>query len=503
MTAVSAYQALEDRFRRLSLLDEAEAILGWDRNTMMPAKAGEGRAEVMAELGAIQHRLLTDGATADLLAEAESSTTALDPWQRANLTEMRRAHVHATALPEDLVTAITRATARSEMAWREARRSAQVDSFLPLQEEVLRLTREAATLKGEALGLAPYDALLDQFDPGLRWTHIEPLFTDLEAFLLEAVPQALERQQSRPLPALPEGPFPVADQERLAHAVLTALGFDFQAGRLDTSAHPFCGGNVDDARITTRYDEQDPRSALMGVIHETGHAQYERGLPTQWRYQPVGGARGMTLHESQSLLFEMQAARSRAFAGWLAPKMASLLGGDWDAQALYAHNTRVQPSYIRVDADEVTYPAHILLRTKLERGLISGDVSVQDLPGAWNEELHRLLGLRAPPPAMGFLQDIHWPDGAFGYFPTYTLGALAAAQFFKAAEAQTQGAVTEGLARGDVTPLLDWVRTHVHALASSQDTNGILTAATGASLGTEAFKAHIRARYLGEGEQDD
>jgi carboxypeptidase Taq len=279
---------------------------------------------------------------------------------------------------------------------------------------------------------------------------------------------------------------------------MTRLGFDFDHGRLDVSTHPFCGGIPDDVRITTRYDEADFASALMGVLHETGHALYERGLPEAWRRQPVGQSGGMTLHESQSLLIEMQACRSREFLSYAAPLMRAAFGGkgpEWEVDNLHRLYTRVQPGFIRVDADEVTYPAHILLRYRLERALVSGDLALADLPGAWDEGMQRLLGLAPPNDAVGCLQDIHWFDGAWGYFPSYTLGALLAAQLFEAAR-EGEPEIAPAISRGEFAPLLSWLRANVHGKGRLVDTEALVIQATGRPLGTEAFLAHLRRRYL-------
>jgi carboxypeptidase Taq len=276
------------------------------------------------------------------------------------------------------------------------------------------------------------------------------------------------------------------------------VGFDFDHGRLDISLHPFCGGTPDDVRITTRYDEADFRGALMGVLHETGHALYERGLPIEWRRQPVGDARGMAMHESQSLLMEMQACRSREFTAFLAPLLRETFGGTgpvWEADNLYRLGTQVRRSLIRVDADEVTYPAHVILRYRLERAMIAGDLALADLPAAWNDGMKELLGIVPPDDRQGCLQDIHWYDGAWGYFPTYTMGAMIAAQLFDAAKRANPGLLEE-LGAGDFARLLGWLRAHVHGKGSSRTTTEIVAEATGHPLDAAVFEAHLRRRYL-------
>lgn len=495
---MTAYTTLETRFARLSAIEGAAGILGWDAQTLMPEGAAEARGDQLAALRGLAHEILTAPETADTLATAEAAG-GLDSWPAANLHEMRRAYLHAAAVPRDLVEASSRAVSRSEMVWREARRDADFPRLAPYLAEVLRLQREIGQAKGAALGLAPYDALLDSYDPGMRRAVIDPLFADLTSWLPGLIEAARARQASGPAVIPLDGPFPVETQRRLGLTLMRALGFDESRGRLDISLHPFCGGATDDVRITTRYDESDFSRALMGVLHETGHALYEQGRPAAWRHQPVGSARGMSLHESQSLIVEMQACRSREFVSYLAPLLREAFGRSgpaWEPDNLFRLYTRVELGFIRVDADEATYPAHILLRYRLETAMIAGDLAVADLPGAFNDGMRELLGLTVPDDRVGCLQDIHWPSGAFGYFPTYTLGALAAAQLFRAAKA-AEPALPDCLASGDFAPLRTWLRANVHERGSLLTTDALLEQATGAPLGTAAFRAHLEARYLG------
>jgi carboxypeptidase Taq len=279
---------------------------------------------------------------------------------------------------------------------------------------------------------------------------------------------------------------------------MAALGFEFERGRLDISAHPFSGGATDDVRITTRYSDEDFGRALMGVLHETGHALYELGLPAAWRHQPVGTARGMALHESQSLLVEMQACRSREFAEFVAPLIRTafgVAGPAYEPENLYRAGIRVSRGLIRVDADEVTYPAHVVLRYRLERALLAGDLALADLPGAWRDSMRELVGIEPPDDRLGCLQDIHWPGGAWGYFPTYTLGAMIAAQLFQAARAEHPG-IPDAIAKGDFSLLLGWLRRNVHGKASRHTTRDVLCQATGKPLEIGVFRAHLEQRYL-------
>jgi carboxypeptidase Taq len=401
------------------------------------------------------------------------------------------------------------------MAWRDACPANDFAAVAPSLAEVLRLTREVAAAKAAALteglgGLSPstprgegkvspYDALLDQWEPGASGARIDALFADLAAFLPGFLERALAHQAHAPALVPLAGPFPIDAQRELGRRLMAALGFDFAHGRLDVSLHPFCGGVPDDVRITTRYDESDFSQSLMGVLHETGHALYERGLPHTWRRQPVGRARGMAMHESQSLLVEMQACRSREFVAFVAPLAAEAFALDpaaADPDNLHRHYTKVERGFIRVDADEATYPLHVILRYRLERALIAGDLAVADLPGAWNDDMRELVGVVPPTDTLGCLQDIHWYDGAFGYFPTYTMGALAAAQLFAAARA-ARPEIPQALRRGDFAPLLGWLGEHVHGQGSlPANTDELLERATGRPLATDTFKRHLEARYL-------
>jgi carboxypeptidase Taq len=496
---MTAYLQLEVLFRRIGAIEGAISMLHWDAAAMMPAGGAAARAEQLATLRMISHQRLTAPEIGDLVAEAESESDALEEWQRANLREMQRRRAHAAALPETLVEAESRACSECEAVWRNARAQNDFAAVLPLLERVLRLEREIAAIKAKHLGSSPYEALLDQYEPGGSVAMIDRLFDELTRFLPDLLEAVLTRQAAFPSPPAPSGPFPVELQRRVGMQLMEHIGFDFTRGRLDVSAHPFCGGTPDDVRITTRYDEHDFARALMGVLHETGHALYQRGLPAEWRLQPVGRARGMAVHESQSLLLEMQVCRSRAFLTFAAPILREAFAGDgpwWDAEALHRRQIRVQRSLIRVDADEVTYPAHVILRYRLERAMIAGDLMPADLPGAWAEGLRQLLGITPTDDREGCLQDIHWYDGVWGYFPTYTLGALIAAQLFEAAREAIPD-VLEAIARGEFSPLLGWLREKVHSKGSLLSTAELVESATGRPLGTASFERHLHDRYLG------
>ena len=499
MRPADAYADLTARFRRHALVGEAAAMLHWDWAAMMPAGGAARRTEQLAELELLSHEMMADPVLGDLLETAEGA--GLDGWEAANLRAMRRRWVHATALPADLVEALATSTAECEMVWRDAREAGDYAAFAAAFEPVLGQVRDKAAALGEALGCEAYDALIDQFDPGARQAEVDPLFDELQEFLPGILDAVLARQAVEPAPDA--GPLALEEtaQAALAHETMATLGFDFAHGRLDTSHHPFCGGVSQDVRITTRYDMADLSTGLMGVLHETGHALYERGLPGDWRDQPVGEACGMAVHESQSLLFEMQACRSLAFFRYLAPQIRDAVGAPegaqgYGAEALHRRAIHVSPGLIRVDADEVTYPFHIFLRYDLEKSLVAGDLAVSDLPDAWDEGMQRWLGLVPAHPRDGVMQDIHWPTGTIGYFPSYTVGAVMAAQLFEAA-IRDLADLPEQLEAGNFAPLLAWLREAIHAQGSRLSRAELVVAATGAPLGTEAFHSHLKRRYLG------
>jgi carboxypeptidase Taq len=361
---------------------------------------------------------------------------------------------------------------------------------------VVNAVREEAQAKAAALKLAPYDALMDGYDPDTRMAEVDALFARLNVFLPEFRAQVMEYQATQVHIKPLTGHYAVDKQRQLGEVLMRKLGF---AGRLDVSTHPFCGGVPGDVRITTRYSEADFIDALQGVLHETGHALYEQNLSPAWRSQPVGHARGMSAHESQSLLIEMQLCRSREFLRYAEGLVAHYLppekGDDLSAENLYRVGTRVQPDFIRVRADEVTYPSHVILRYELEKAMIDGTLDVAQLPEAWNAAMEDKLGITPPDDAQGCMQDIHWPSGSFGYFPTYTLGAMMAAQCFAAFKRDTPdwGVYIE---KGDFAPLCQWLKRNIHDKASSVSRQRLLEDATGEALNVEIYLDHLQRRYM-------
>lgn len=492
---MSAYWDLKQHFYSIGTLAEIDALLSWDMETMMPNGAQDARAEQMAVLETHIHSLTRDPRIKDWLARAEEEELGRN--DAANLQQMRRRWIQANAVDDELVNAFSKARSKCSMVWRTARADDDFDAVAPYLEDVMHLVREQAIARGEVLGCAPYDALLDAYDPDSTEQSVSALFEELAAFLPELTQNVLDCQAQMEPPLALTGSAEGRLQKKVARRVMAVLGFDFERGRLDESLHPFCGGIPDDVRITTNYDEQDVFFGLLGVVHETGHALYEQGLPLGWRRLPAGAARSMTLHESQSLLYEMQLGCGEHFLRALSPMLQDELGvrgPAWQEENLRRIATTVTPGPIRIRADEVTYPAHIVLRFRLERALMAQQITVRDLPEAWREGMRELVGVVPESDADGVLQDIHWFEGLVGYFPTYTLGALAAAQLYEAASQNVH--VQQGLERGDFLPLNRWLHQHIHQHGSLVDGPTMIQQATGAPLGVAAFRRHLERRYL-------
>jgi carboxypeptidase Taq len=491
----TAYDELRRIWTQLHHFNHLQSIAGWDQAAMMPPKGVDARANAMAEMEGLLHRLRTDPALPTLLASADGEP--LDDLARANLFEMRREWRASNALPQSLVEAQSLAAARCEHAWRTQRPANDWAGFLVNLREVLRIGREVAQRLSDATGLSPYDALMDQYEPGTTSAEVDRVFGDLQQWLPGLVQQVREKQ-SRETVIEPTGPFAKAAQRALSLDVMRLLDFDFDGGRLDESAHPFSGGVPEDTRLTTRYREDDLMQSLMGTIHETGHARYEQNLPRDWLGLAVANARSMGIHESQSLSFEMQLGRSRAFAEPLTPLLCKHFGDQpaFEPDNLHRLMTRVKPGFIRVDADEVTYPAHVILRYRLERELIAGGLDAEDIPARWDEGMQSLLGIDTRGNySNGCMQDVHWSGGSFGYFPCYTLGAMYAAQWFAAIRVQMPD-LDARIARGELSPVFDWLRENIWTQASRWSTPELAKRASGEALNPQHFRRHLEARYL-------
>ena len=496
VTSTPAYDELAAHFTRLHHFAHLGSIVGWDQAANMPPKGNDARGKALAELAALMHRLRTEPRLGERMARAEQEP--LSDLQRANLREIERDWRAATALPETLVQKRQLATSRCEHAWRTQRPANDWAGFLVNWKPVVALAREEAALLSAKTGLARYDALMDRYEPGMTSAQVERVFGAVRQWLPGLIDRVVERQ-SRDTVIESEGPFPLAAQRALCQRVVTLLGFDFEAGRLDTSAHPFSGGVPEDVRMTTRYREDAFLPALMGTVHETGHGRYEQNRPREWLGQPVSDARSMAIHESQSLSFEMQLGSHPGFANVVSPMLAEAFGAQpaFEPGNLWKLMTRVKRGLIRVDADEVTYPAHVILRYEIERALIEGEIEPEDVPALWDAKMAELLHLDTRGNFKdGPLQDVHWPEALFGYFPCYSLGAMYAAQWF-AAMRRTMPDLDARISRGDFSSMFDWLRENIWLQASRWTTDELAIRASGEVLNPAHFKAHLEARYLG------
>ena len=492
---MSHYDQLRVAFERIYRFEHVQAIIGWDHAAVMPPHGADARAAAMGEVAALIHRLRTAPELTGWLDGAAKES--LDDHARANLREMRRSWRNANAVPEELVTAQVTASSKCEHAWRTQRPANDWAGFVANLREVVALARREATLLAEQSGLSKYDALMDKFEPGMRSADVDRLFGAMRLWLPDLIQRVRAKQASETTVA-PVGPFSIPAQRALCEREMKLLSFDFDGGRLDVSAHPFSGGVAEDVRLTTRYTTDDFERSLMGTIHETGHGRYEQSRPRAWLGQPISEARSMAIHESQSLSFEMQLGRSRAFVGLLAPMLGEAFGAQpaFEPDNVFKLFTRVIPGFIRVDADEVTYPAHVILRYEIERALIEGDIEVADIPSLWDDKMKRLLDLDTRGNFTdGPMQDIHWPSGTFGYFPSYTLGAMYAAQWF-ATMRRARPTLDADIARGDLAVVFDWLRDHIWSAASRYDTDELTRRASGASLDPDHLRRHLEARYL-------
>lgn len=491
-----AYDALCQRHQRIHRLSHLQSIASWDQSAFMPSRGAQARAEALAEMDGLLHQLGTDPALKQLLDEAAQEP--LDDVQRASLREMRRVWRSANAVPQRLVEARSLANSHCEHQWRQQRPANDWAGYVENLRPVVRYAREEAQYLADDAGLSRYDALLDQFEPGMRSAEVDRVFGDLRQWLPGLIGQVMDRQ-ARDSVIHPQGPFPAAAQRALGLDAMKLLGFDFEAGRLDESAHPFCGGVPEDVRMTTRYRDDSFLQSLTGTIHETGHGRYEQNLPREWLGLPVARARSMGLHESQSLSFEMQLAAHPGFAGLLQPLVERHLGHQrgFAADNLHKLMTRVAPGYIRVDADEVTYPAHVILRYEIERPLIEGEIEVEDIPALWDRKMQELLGLDTRGNYKdGCMQDVHWGCGLFGYFPCYTLGAMYAAQWF-ATMRRERPTLDEEIARGELAPVFDWLKDRIWSQGSRWETPELVRRASGEALAPAHFRRHLETRYLG------
>ena len=488
-------QLLKDRFATIHDLGSSAAVLAWDRQTYMPEGAVEARAEQLATLGRMAHELTVDDETGRLL-DTLAGELEEDSDDGATVRLARREYEQSARLPSRLVSDLTRATSLAESAWVRAREESDWSIFAPHLEGILPLQQEAA----EALGYEdhPYDAMLDIYERGATKARLEPMFEDLKKGILPLIrgiaDHAGESPEDRMSPL--RGSFDEADQEAFGRAVISAFGYDFARGRQDRAVHPFCIGIAPgDVRITTRFDPAWLSPALFATFHEAGHGMYEQGVDPAYARTPLSGGVSMGVHESQSRLWENLVGRSRLFWSHYYPRLQEVFPealGDTGLEGFYRAINTVQPSEIRVEADELTYNLHILLRFELEVALFEGSLAIADLPEAWNAKMEDYLGITPQSTATGALQDVHWAAGLFGYFPTYTIGNVLSVQLFDTATEQ-RPEIENGIGNGEFEPLLGWLRNNVHQSGSKYEPEKLLEKVTGRGIDTAPY-----LRYLGE-----
>jgi len=527
MTPADAYAELVRRSKEVALLNSCSAVLQWDQQTYMPRAGAALRGDQVALLAALAHEKATDPRTGELLAAVEGSQLVADAGsvEAANVRELRHTYDRAVKLPKRLVEELARTTTRAQEAWVGARTKNDFPAFRPWLERVLALKREEATavqcgMRNAERGMENqkqppdtgagvdiphsrfrtphlYDALLDEYEPGATAAEVKEVFAGLSKELVPLI-RAIAESSRKPDRSVLEREYPVDRQKVFAEAAAAAIGFDFTAGRLDTTAHPFCSGfGPGDCRITTRYNPRAFHEAFFGVLHEAGHGLYEQNLPAEHFGTPAGMYCSLGVHESQSRLWENQVGRSRPFWDHFFPRLKQTFPdvADVTPEAFVAAVNDVRPSFIRVEADEATYNLHIVLRFELELDLLTGALPVADLPGAWAEKFRALFGLTPPSDREGCLQDIHWSFGGFGYFPTYTLGNLYAAQFMRAARRDLGGAdLDAGFRRGDFAPLRRWLNERVHQPGRRYRAGQLCLRATGEPLSPGPFVTYLREK---------
>ena len=484
------YDALIAHVKTTRALGQVAGLLSWDQEVMMPANGAAARAEQAAALEEVSHQRRSDPQLAQWLADL--AVANLDAEQAANVRLIRRSFERTSKVPASLATELARTTSRAQGIWAKARTANDFADFAPSLEQIIKLKRQEATCLSGAEGNA-YDALLDDFEPGMTVAVLQPLLENLRP-RLSALREKIDVRRPEQ-PAL-NGLFADEAQLALAHQLADNLGYDWDSGRLDQSVHPFSSGTAQDTRITTRIDAADPLGCLYSTVHELGHALYEQGMTGEMGLTPVNNHVSLGVHESQSRLWENQIARSRPYCEWFAPKFLQAFPdcGLRNADDLYPAVNRVETGLIRTESDEVHYNLHVLLRFELERELISGELDVADLEAEWNHRFERDFGRKVPDAAHGVLQDVHWSVGLFGYFPTYSLGNIYAAQLNIALREQL-GDVDQQLARGETTTVLEWLRENVHVHGSLYEPADLMRRASGQDLSVDPLLDYLETKY--------
>ncbi|MDR2902463.1 MAG: carboxypeptidase M32 [Lactobacillales bacterium] len=488
---MSAYTEIEKRFKERHLIDTINSVLNWDMETYMPKGANDFRGDQIAYLSEKSQEIMLRPDWPELIASAKGEK-GLDNWQTANIKRAARILALSDGISAELVGKLAKAISDSLAAWREAKPKNDFKAWLPYFEKVLDLTKETAEITGQKMGLSPYDALLESYQSDIHQAQIDPIFNELKTFL----PDLIQKIQTQRSPSFQfKEDYKGIGQDKLNALLAKTIGLDFNRSRIDKSVHGFCTDLGEDIRITAS-EKNDPMEIALTIIHETGHAIYDQNLPPKWRGQPVGSNLGMAAHESQSLFWERQITGNEGFISFLTREMKKIFGyGEITHDNLLARLRDAKPSFIRTAADEVTYPLHVILRYEIERALIGGDVTPKDVPALWNEKMRAYLGIVPPTDTLGCLQDIHWPGGMIGYFPSYSMGAVTAAQWMHAMTAETPD-ILDGLKNGDCTRVHEWLKKNIHSKGCLVSFPQLVKDVTGEALTAKYFKAHLTNRYL-------
>ncbi len=497
---LTPYNELCLRQREAGTLESVGQLLNWDQETYMPHNGAGARSDQQALLAALVHERRIDKRMGELIAVCEAdkslSGEAASPIAR-NIREMRRDYDKATKLPSELVAELAKTTSLAQEAWKDARKRNDFPAFAPWLEKVMALTRRKAECLGIPRGGELYDALLDEYEPGMTAREVDAIFTPLRPRLAGLV-AAISGSKNKPDRSVLQKKIGGPQQTDFCMQVLRAIGFDLGAGRLDVTTHPFCSGLAPgDTRLTFRYETESFLEPLYGVLHEAGHGMYEQGLPKDKHFgQPLGSAVSLGIHESQSRMWENFVGRSREFWTWALPvakkSLAPHIDG-MDLEAMYRAANLVTPSFIRVEADEATYNLHIMLRFQIERALVNGTLAPKDLPATWNRTFKEFLGLDVPDDRRGCLQDVHWSFGLIGYFPTYTLGNLYAAQLWEKISIDIPD-LRGQFTRGEFTPLRAWLNTNIHAHGRRFEAGELCERVTGKKLSADPLLRHLEGK---------
>ena len=496
---ISNYLELENVIKQISQITNAINILKWDMSTNVPIKSVESRKDEITNLSSIAHSMLKSSKVAELIKKTQEESSGLNSWQLANLMEIEKRYIEAECIDDSLFKRYVSATSFCQIVWQEAKKDNDYIRFQPYLQEVLDTVKEISQQKSSKLGISQYDALLDIYDPEGKSSELKSVFKKLKTKIPELIHRVIDKQKSELVIPITKN-ISIEKQKLISRKLMEIMGFDFDRGRIDESAHPFCGGTSHDIRLTTRYND-NLIIGIMNVIHETGHGLYEQSLPSIYRDQPVGKAKGMAIHESQSLLMEMQIGRSKEFTTFLAKLLKGdfgFTGPEYSAENLYKLVTRVKNDFIRTDADEITYPMHVILRFEIEEALINNNLSLNELPEHWNKKMQEYVGVTPSSDREGCMQDIHWSMGLFGYFPVYISGSIIASMIMKRAK-YLNPSLGQEIEEGNLININKFMDSNLRSFGSLHPTQKLIKRSSDhEEISPAVFLSYLEDKYLGK-----